>query len=215
MSLLFTPPSLDLLLEVHCSDLNYGPLLRVNSPSHGIFFRYGMVVHWTGFPFICGQRQSWRPQIKRESIVWPWNRLRNQKVLVSTVNSCSTFLILNLMSAGCEILIGIQEQIAASHEFDGVRKEKERLTAAALIISWFQRLISGMVVHWTGFPFICGQRQSWRPQIKRESIECPNSLVALGIASSRLTVDLWLAKDNRFLIPKSSYGRIIRWRTSA
>ena len=26
-----------------------------------------------------------------------------------------------------------QEQIAASHEFDGVRKEKERLTAAALI----------------------------------------------------------------------------------
>merc|ERR1712024_141133 len=25
---------------------------------------------------------------------------------------------------------GIQEQIAASHEFDGVRKEKERLTAA-------------------------------------------------------------------------------------
>jgi len=27
---------------------------------------------------------------------------------------------------------GIQEQIAASHEFDGVRKEKERLTAASL-----------------------------------------------------------------------------------
>jgi len=25
-----------------------------------------------------------------------------------------------------------QEQIAASHEFDGVRKEKERLTAASL-----------------------------------------------------------------------------------
>jgi len=25
---------------------------------------------------------------------------------------------------------GCQEQIAASHEFDGVRKEKERLTAA-------------------------------------------------------------------------------------
>ena len=27
-----------------------------------------------------------------------------------------------------------QEQIAASHEFDGVRKEKERLTAASLTI---------------------------------------------------------------------------------
>ena len=27
---------------------------------------------------------------------------------------------------------GFQEQIAASHEFDGVRKEKERLTAASL-----------------------------------------------------------------------------------
>ena len=29
-----------------------------------------------------------------------------------------------------------QEQIAASHEFDGVRKEKERLTAASLKIEW-------------------------------------------------------------------------------
>ena len=29
-------------------------------------------------------------------------------------------------------MTGIQEQIAASHEFDGVRKEKERLTAASL-----------------------------------------------------------------------------------
>ena len=29
------------------------------------------------------------------------------------------------------------------------------------------------------------------------------------IASHRLTIDLWLAKDNRFLNPKSSYGRIL------
>ena len=29
-----------------------------------------------------------------------------------------------------------QEQIAASHEFDGVRKEKERLTAARFLISY-------------------------------------------------------------------------------
>ena len=28
-------------------------------------------------------------------------------------------------------------------------------------------------------------------------------------ASHRLTLDLWLAKDNRFLNPKSSYGRIL------
>ena len=28
-------------------------------------------------------------------------------------------------------------------------------------------------------------------------------------ASHRLTIDLWLAKDNRFLNPKSSYGRIL------
>jgi hypothetical protein len=27
-------------------------------------------------------------------------------------------------------------------------------------------------------------------------------------ASHRLTLDLWLVKDNRFLNPKSSYGRI-------
>ena len=31
-----------------------------------------------------------------------------------------------------QTMTGIQEQIAASHEFDGVRKEKERLTAASL-----------------------------------------------------------------------------------
>ncbi len=30
------------------------------------------------------------------------------------------------------LTIGNQEQIAASHEIDGVRKEKERLTAASL-----------------------------------------------------------------------------------
>ena len=30
--------------------------------------------------------------------------------------------------------ITAQDQIAASHEFDGVRKEKERLTAASFII---------------------------------------------------------------------------------
>merc|ERR1712129_424862 len=36
----------------------------------------------------------------------------------------------NLFPSGCYIKTNaIQEQIAASHEFDGVRKEKERLTA--------------------------------------------------------------------------------------
>merc|ERR1712077_109640 len=35
----------------------------------------------------------------------------------------------NLFPSGC-YTNAIQEQIAASHEFDGVRKEKERLTAA-------------------------------------------------------------------------------------
>ena len=45
-------------------------------------------------------------------------------VLVSTVNSCSTFHSLFLHE--------FQEQIAACHEFDGVRKEKERLTAALI-----------------------------------------------------------------------------------
>jgi len=37
----------------------------------------------------------------------------------------------NLFPSGC-YTNAIQEQIAASHEFDGVRKEKERLTAASL-----------------------------------------------------------------------------------
>ena len=32
---------------------------------------------------------------------------------------------------------------------------------------------------------------------------------ALQVTSHRLTLDLWLAKDNRFLNPKSSYGRIL------
>ena len=36
------------------------------------------------------------------------------------------------LKSGCEALAhGRQEQIAASHEIDGVRKEKERLTAAS------------------------------------------------------------------------------------
>ena len=36
-----------------------------------------------------------------------------------------------LLKSGCEALArGRQEQIAASHEIDGVRKEKERLTVA-------------------------------------------------------------------------------------
>ena len=35
----------------------------------------------------------------------------------------------NRLKSGCEALArGRQEQIAASHEIDGVRKEKERLT---------------------------------------------------------------------------------------
>ena len=41
----------------------------------------------------------------------------------------------NLFPSGC-YTNAIQEQIAASHEFDGVRKEKERLTAASLKIEW-------------------------------------------------------------------------------
>ena len=41
-----------------------------------------------------------------------------------------------------------------------------------------------------------GLSLSWRPQV-------------LLLASHRLTLDLWLAKDNRFLNSKSSYGRIL------
>ena len=51
---------------------------------------------------------------------------KNESVLVSTVNSCSAVGLLS----GCTETQENQEQIAASHEFDGVRKEKERLTAA-------------------------------------------------------------------------------------
>ena len=73
-----------------------------------------------------------------------WNewkrRLTAGQVLVSTVNSCSTFQkneswkSIEITWARLQRLLhnGIQEQIAASHEFDGVRKEKERLTAASL-----------------------------------------------------------------------------------
>ena len=61
----------------------------------------------------------------------PGKRARTLLIdLVSTVNSCSTF---HCWWNTNEISwTGIQEQIAASHEFDGVRKEKERLTAASL-----------------------------------------------------------------------------------
>jgi len=40
---------------------------------------------------------------------------------------------------------GRQEQIAASHEIDGVRKEKERLTAASQDFLWFSSLLSAAV----------------------------------------------------------------------
>ena len=107
MSLLFTPPSLDLLLEVHLSISDqflvpgspwkliitgFQKLIRWDNQSSGttISSHFQASVCWslkvtarqeigcgkylsvsrTGFPFICGQRQSWRPQIKRESIEW-------------------------------------------------------------------------------------------------------------------------------------------------
>ena len=35
------------------------------------------------------------------------------------------------------------------------------------------------------------------------------SVLVMTMTSHRLTLDLWLAKDNRFLNPKSSYGRIL------
>merc|ERR1711944_252138 len=48
---------------------------------------------------------------------------------ISTLFLFYSFPSSNLFPSGC-YTNAIQEQIAASHEFDGVRKEKERLTAA-------------------------------------------------------------------------------------
>merc|ERR1712129_145600 len=57
----------------------------------------------------------------------------------------------NLFPSGCYIKTNaIQEQIAASHEFDGVRKEKERLTAASLNNRFFIFLeVVSNLLQWT------------------------------------------------------------------
>ena len=77
---------------------------------------------------------------------WFHNRRINQpdsrRVLVSTVNSCSAVGLLS----GCTETQENQEQIAASHEFDGVRKEKERLTAANTESQDNEETCSGLTV---------------------------------------------------------------------
>ena len=88
----------------------------------------------TGFPLIILEfPYLWVPTIKGPQDDYEFFGL----VLVSTVNSCSTFhsLFLQDLSVNCWFTMRFplfQEQIAACHEFDGVRKEKERLTAAYL-----------------------------------------------------------------------------------
>merc|ERR1711944_399128 len=53
----------------------------------------------------------------------------SSNLLFMAVNPGNVAPSSNLFPSGC-YTNAIQEQIAASHEFDGVRKEKERLTAA-------------------------------------------------------------------------------------
>merc|ERR1712176_1350095 len=62
------------------------------------------------------------------SITFPDNRFP-AFLLFMAVNPGNVAPSSNLFPSGC-YTNAIQEQIAASHEFDGVRKEKERLTAA-------------------------------------------------------------------------------------
>merc|ERR1711997_905614 len=68
------------------------------------------------------------------SITFPDNRFPaffSSILLFMAVNPGNVAPSSNLFPSGC-YTNAIQEQIAASHEFDGVRKEKERLTAASL-----------------------------------------------------------------------------------
>ena len=84
-------------------------------------------------------------------------------VLVSTVNSCSTFhsLFLQDLSVNCWFTMRFplfQEQIAACHEFDGVRKEKERLTAAY----WSRELQLHLTdLFFTGISFTFGIQKTY------------------------------------------------------
>ena len=91
--------------------------------SHGHFMR--KTVHWDiSFIFsltVCVSCHHWsKDVVDREAYSCPLQEISFPRLIVVPLSMSEPDGARN------------QEQIAASHEFDGVRKEKERLTAASL-----------------------------------------------------------------------------------